>query len=240
MAATEANWKSRADWVAKRVHPQVFRKPLDERKHRWVRRYGGTALLAAFLVGTLVSFLGQPSIKSGAWVAGAGLLVGANGWIRRKTGEWENALTGATLVLREVPLELGGVLEAQLRLCAPPPREGRPRLVLHCVRRTYLPGISITRTREDTTLWRTAQPVGPEAARDDDGWYIPVHFELPLDAAAPSFERTERGRTWSITLWALELHAAPKGVPVKRIFEIPVVPPGRADAAGNFGTAIHS
>lgn len=230
MAATGANWKSRADWVAKRVHPQVLRKPLDESKHRWMRRYGGPALLAAFLVGTLVAFIGQPSIESGAWVAGAGLLVGANWWVRRKTAGWENALTGATLALSKVPLELGGVLEAKLRLCAPPPREGRPRLVFHCVRRTHLPGISITRTREDTALWRTTQPVDPGVARDEDGWYMPVRFELPRDAA-PSFVRSERGRTWSITLWALELHAAPKDVPVKRVFEIPVVSPGTGDAA---------
>lgn len=222
----EAMWRSRPGWVGKRVQPSVFKRALTKReaaKHDFASTYGKWFWVVVLPVGAAVPFVKSPSWQSAAWLAGALFLAGSNLWIHRKTASWERPLRGATLVLDEVPLVLGGRLRGQLRLSGRPPKEGGARLVLRSLARTSLPGGGGTsRTTEDQTLWQTTRPVHTASPpRDGEGFYLPVDFELP-DEGVASFVSLSQGRAHTTSMWTVELHAAPNGVPVERVFEIPV------------------
>ena len=239
--AMDEIWKSRSDWIAKRVQPDKFGRALVEsserRNYAWAERYGKWIVIAAFLVGTVVQLAREPSRNSLLWFLGAASFAVLVVWFDGKTRIWERPLLGATLELNEVPLRLGGRLEAKLRLSTQPPQEGRPRLVLRSIRRTRRPGGGDSMdTTEDETLWQAARSLEPgDVSKDAEGHFIPVRFDIPLDRL-PSFLSAKDGYARIKTLWTVELRAQPNDIPVECIFEIPVL----GDPAADYGERLSS
>ncbi len=138
----------------------------------------------------------------------------------------------SVLILKQMPIDLGGQLTANLQLPADVPVGAELNIRLDCIRKTTTKSGNKSSTSE-SILWQGDQRI----VIADAGTYrlVPIRFQLPTDQPETSDPTAK-----SSVFWRLDISSDIPGIDYQASFELPVFDTGYAAALNSEDEPVYS
>ncbi|MCF6225109.1 MAG: DUF3592 domain-containing protein [Xanthomonadales bacterium] len=208
----EAPWKWRPQWQQNQLQSQSG-------AIRWF-----ATIFAVFwnLISSPIWFIIPQELASGNTIVLVAVLfplvgIGMAVWA---TQLWRQhyRFGNSVLILKRVPIDLGGQLRANLQLPADVPVGSELNIRLDCIRKTTTRSGNKTSTHE-SILWQTDQRI----VVTDAGTYrlVPIRFQLPSDQP-----ETNDPTGKNSVFWRMDISSDIPGIDYQASFELPVFDTG--------------